>query len=227
MLPISTKEIIRFVPEQCREMTDPPTYLLSVPSEWGKSELRRQMMSAAGARPTDEHFTRALLEGIREVMPVEHQAEHIEAVEKFSAFDPAEAPIGLSIQIAGIEERVASLYPPYAALLSARSRHDEYLPIMAARLFLKGVENVDVPFTLTAGRVSDDTLAALDPKHLVRVGLELVGMMYVQRDREKNLESPSRSPSAPATSEAGGKRRTGNSSGGSSAKFTKKTRASS
>lgn len=255
MLPISTKEIVRFVPEECRKLDNPPTYLLAVPTEWGKAEFGRQMTTIAGKRPSDEHFRQALREGICEVVPVDQQEEQLATVQQHAAeqiaheaakaahteaaehaedndlpppppFKAAEGFVELDRRVTNIEDRIAALYPPYAALLAARQRHDDYLPVMAARLFLKGVENVDVPFNLTAGRVSDETLAALDSHHLVRVGYELLGMMYVSRKQEKNSESPSRSPSAPAISGVGESRRTRSSSGGSSVRNSAKTPAS-
>lgn len=225
MLPISTKEIIRFVPEECREQEHPPTYLLAVPTEWGKAELQRQMMATAGTRPADSHFTRALIEGIREVMLPDQQDDAVSAVERLTSMT-VEPPPELVRRVGEIEDRVGALYPPYAALLAARKRHDDYHPVMAARLFLKGVENTDVTFTLTAGRVSDETLAALSPRHVIRAGLELMQMMYLPKEQEKNSESPSRSPSAPAISGEGESRRTPRSNGASSAKNTRKTPAS-
>lgn len=228
MLPISTKEIIRFVPESCREQEKPPTYLIAVPAEWAKQELRRQLILAGAVKPSREHLNAALIEGIREVAPAEKQDEQIALVKQLAGYeDESKVPEGLARQIMDIEERVAVLYPPYAALCDAKRRHDDNLPILAARMFLKGAENVDVKFEMTNGRVSDDTLAALDISHLQRVGYEAIALMYVSEEQEKNSESPSRSPSAPATSAEGASHPTPPSSGGSGTKPTKKTPASS
>lgn len=224
MLPISTKELHRFTPKSCEGMDRPPVYLLAVPTLAGRGEYRRQMALAGAANPPQEVLLRHLADAVRGVVAEDQRADLLALIARAQAaeeLDPDDAQ-----RLTDLERQLLPFHPPLAAAVADRLYHNELLPLVACKCFLRGVENVPVPFETAGGRVTDDTLAALDQNHLHEAGWAAFALMFVPRGQEKNSERPSPSPSAPATSAAADCPPTPPSSGGCSGKSTKKTPAS-
>lgn len=223
MLPISTKQLHRFTPPEVAWEESPPVYLIAVPTVWVRAEFQQRMTAAGAINPTDDEFRDSLVAGIRSLYPA-NDADELAALVRAAAFEAQDE--GGQTKIVAAERAVRAGYQPYRDLLAERTRFMELRPLIACKMLLKGVERVEVEFRTEFSEVHDDTMAALDPAHVVQVGLKAIDLMYVPRGLEKNFESPPPSPPGRKTSEAAGNRPTRSSSGGSGKKSTKKTPAS-
>jgi hypothetical protein len=95
---------------------------------------------------------------------------------------------------------LAEHWQPYRDLTAQIARRRELAPIVAMRRFLVGFENVEATFARGIdGQVSEATLAAIDPLHLISAGNFAYALLY-GGGQERFLEQPSGSADAPKSS---------------------------
>lgn len=228
MLPVSAKDLIRFTPPGC-DGEKPPVYLIEVPTYLTRPLLDRTL-AERGLSPTPNAELRAAMEeGIRLLVEDRQRDELLAlAAAYWDAADenPLNVPPEIARPYADVESQLLPSLPEYRRLVAARAYFFAMYPLVACECFLKGVENVAVDFRLGGGLVSRKTMEALDPAHAEAVGWRALTDTYLTKEQEKNSASPSPSPSSPATSTAGPSPKTAARGGNSSAKSTRKTRAS-
>lgn len=112
-----------------------------------------------------------------------------------------------------VRKVLAEHWPPYRDLMAQLARRRELAPIVALRWFCTAIEAKGVTFAKDiSGRLSDATLAQLDPLEMAVAGSRAYGLAYGDDpDTEKNSPPPSSSEDGPAISgsdapsKAGGK----------------------
>jgi hypothetical protein len=106
-----------------------------------------------------------------------------------------------AIDLAGVERLVREAYEPYRAMLADIAVYADILGIEAARMFLVGVDGLDIAFQRDKKTgVPDPILARIDPFHLRLIGAKVEDLMKPNEEEEKNSESPSSGSSDRKTS---------------------------
>src|SRR5690606_11286824 len=96
-------------------------------------------------------------------------------------------PLDLSFRIEGIVAQLQGIYPDLDRLLAARERWHQTAPIVAAQMFLRGWEGVEVKFEQRGGKVTEAALSAIPVEDLVAVGTKALGLMQgLAGEPEKN-----------------------------------------
>jgi hypothetical protein len=176
----------------------------------------------AGSYPKDAQMLLAIRAAVMAEQPenLDELLGQIALAEAEPMNIPAQAALGL------IEQRV-SLAPFYAELRSQRDRYLAMLPWVAAKHALRGWDGPDLPeFDAPGGLVSVPCLEALaDLDELAAVGWRAAALMAPGQRAMGNSASPLPSPASPTHLTAGTRRKTVG-AGSSTARNTRKTRAS-
>lgn len=199
----------------------PPVYLLRVPQHRDRKAFRAALIRA-GARPVSQA---EVLEGLRAAIKgaaaPDQVAALLEIVDQFEAAGrDGRADESLARDVAEIERVMRRAWPPYAALLGDQTEYLQVAPLVAAKLFLIGWENVAAPFKRVGGEVPDAVLEAIEERDLDEIGWRAFALMHPSKDQEKNSASPSRSDSSRSSMPAGPSHPTADPDGGSSASST-------
>ena len=91
-------------------------------------------------------------------------------------------------------------------MMSDRAFWFEAATFEAARLFIAGWENVDLPFRAGPGGLPDELLLALDRTHLTMIGLQAMAMFRPDQAEVKNSK-PSSSGTSGETSSTGSEKK--------------------
>lgn len=92
-----------------------------------------------------------------------------------------------------LEGQMRQLFPPYARKLGEQSFWMENAPLVAAQLFLKRAENIDVEIVRERGKVTAATMDALPVSHLREIGWYAIRLMFPTQADAKNFARPSSS----------------------------------
>jgi hypothetical protein len=244
---ISVKQVERFVPFQLRDrdggaLPGAQVYLLNPPSYMTKARFRRAVGEAGAWQPDQDEMVSVLRRGVTERVAEHQQPQWLSLIDEWDAGwrnlmiqrlqaggKPAEieaaaqAFTAVSARMMDFEAQMRTEFPPYARLLSARHYYFEVAPMIAARHFLCGWENVDLPFALGPdGLVPEallDQLQALHPGHAPDAGWIAMGLQHASVDAVKNSEGASASSASPPASP-----KTRKAPGPASTKSSRKTR---
>ncbi len=203
MLPTSTKTVERYTPPHLAERDPAPVFLIRTASYLERANWRRQVTAAGATFPGESAFFEALREGVRLLDPANKDAL-IEDIDAFEAMprEQRSEDRELAARIAEVSRHVRTFHGPFAALEGDHQYWMEVAPLIAARLFLLGWENVDGEFVRKNGVTTDETLAQLEDDDLRTIGWHAIGLMHVSKAQEKNSESPSLSRSSRGRSKA-------------------------
>lgn len=180
---------------------EPPTYLIA-PATIRERIAFRRAVAAEGARmPRDDELVACLRAGVREAAP-DNADELLATIDEWAETPPEDRGPDLIARMEAIEQAMRASYPPYAQLEAARVHWISIAPLVACEMFLRGWQNVDVPFKRVRGKVAEECLEALPEDHLAEIGWKAISLMQPDKAAEKNSGSPSPSPSSPATSTA-------------------------
>ena len=150
----------------------------------------RDLAALGASYPADEHMFALLRNGIRALVAADEQAQWLEFVDQYEAL-PDERP-RMAERMQFLEAELRRRYPPYAQALADRSFWLAVSPIVAARRFLRGWENVSLPFRRSEeGLVPESLIDALPEDHVRAIGGRAMELMYVDAEAEKNSASPS------------------------------------
>ena len=216
MLPISTKEPVRFTPTRLAGKPDAPTFLLRVPTLRERIALDAAIAAEGVRYPTDAELARTLREAIAEHVVDEQQPEllvHVEglevATEEGKQPDPELATTLVEIG--------ATLRPHHRALAEIEAERTRFLAIamlVRAEMLILGVEGENAPpVERRGGRLTEACGEAIERRYgagtLYEIGARTVALTNPTADDAKNSASPAPSPPGPATSKAARKRPTG------------------
>lgn len=99
-----------------------------------------------------------------------------------------------------LEAQMRRMYPPYARMLGEQTYWLETAPLVAARIFLKGGENVAVAVERRNGRIPTELLDALPAGHVQEIGWHAISLMNAIGADAKNSDGPSSSAESQARS---------------------------
>ncbi len=228
-LPLSARRTVRFVPSGF-DADDPkaPAYLLAVASHLLRAEFRQACTAAGMQYPSDGQLFAALRVAIKAsgVSNGDDLLALVDAGEAKGGDPSLELPEGTLDRLRELQRVVAEQDEAFARLLASRVRFGNLMPLVAARMCLRGWENVfdddgkPVPFRRGPQGVPDDDLEFIPEAHLHELGNKAVSMMTVTETQSKNSASPSRSPESQGHSQAANVQPTAEPAGGSSATST-------
>ena len=205
VLPVSAQNLLDFIPKEYEGHPNPLTYILRVPSDRLEGLVRHTMISTVGVMPPDDVMYAELRKALKELLAEspDDLKEVLEVVEKMEAANAAMANLLFSntankaeLMDQVDEEMVESFtrlvftvareWPPYRHLLADRTFYYSQIYPVSARVYVVDVKNAD--FELKSER----------------------GMLYwyisklqrVDKETEKNLESPLKSQQNPEPSAA-------------------------
>jgi len=188
-LPLTKKDLIRFTPER----ENAPTYLIGVPSIAGRAAFNRRLDEEGISFINDSDLLDIVRAGVREVVAESQQEEILALIDEFESTKTAE----LAIQVADIEKQLRRVYPPYTEAVAARSYHMTIMPVIAAKCFLRGIEN-GVAFKAQSGVVTDECLEQIAAEgDLDSIGWKAVGLFSPNESQIKNSDSPLQSTANP------------------------------
>ncbi|MGE0716407.1 MAG: hypothetical protein AB7P02_13280 [Alphaproteobacteria bacterium] len=203
-------------------------YLLQVPRHLDRVAYARGLAEAGARRVGYADLARLMARGIEEALaPIDPEtadaarravAAYLAEVERWGevvrAADP-EAEAGRRaieeamerLARAGgimrpLEDELAELYAPYRRARGDFAVYGRVRGLVAARLMLRGWENVSAAFRRRVDGLPPDLLEVIPDGHLAGIGIEFDRLLTVTEDQARNFASPSRSPSVPETSPA-------------------------
>lgn len=228
MLPISTKEPVRFTPDYLDAGDNAPVFLLKVPTMRERIALDAAIVAEGCRFPGNAELIAALRAGVEQHVIEADQPALLAIIDAFAELPSTEtlAP-DLAVKIDGIAKALRPVYPVYAELEGERSRYLSIASLVRVELFLAGTEGDGAPaIERRGGRVTEGSIAALEAAYgagiIGALGLKILTLSRPDLAQTGNSGSPRSLPSAPATSEAARKRKTAP-AGTSSASSTRKT----
>lgn len=248
MLPISAKDTVRFTPADLDGQAGAPVYIIAVPTMMGRAAWRRDVAAQGAKYPTDSERFAIMRRGVEELADDAQRGRLLDVIATAAAErdDRPRELIADSPDLAKLHDILRANHPPYATFVSERQYWLEVAPIMAARRFLRGWENVfsfgasaapgsapgardaqALVFRLEHGVVPDDLLDEMDPVHVDRIGWRAIGLLTLGRSAEKNSASPQPSLPSPKNTSPSGNGALSPADGSSSARPSSETRASS
>lgn len=198
MLPVSTKKPVAFTPASYEGAEGAPVYLIEVPTVLRRAELARDI-AATGAK---NHSDAALLEMLREA--VEAYVEQSQRGELMDLIDQCEAAgltlldKELSAKLTDLQEQIAEYDDCFRNALADRAYWYRVAPIVAAQMFLVGIEG-QKPLPRRHGKLVDGVLEDLPMDDVDAIGWKAFVLMSVSKEQEKNCDSPSTLPQGQET----------------------------
>ncbi len=183
-------------------------YQLRVPSYYDRAAYKRSCLAKGAVFHANSKIFATAREGIAAILldPDDPDRIHAEGLldtaEVADGDDDVELDDETAAALPNLEAVLRQHYEPYAQLLADRAHWMEIAPFEAARMFVDGWENIDVPFRRSLDGVPVELLDALPRVHIALVGFEIMGLMRPSELEAKNSESPSSSQSSTKTSTA-------------------------
>ncbi len=224
-----------FTPPSLANLPSPPTFLLK-PATRREQRLNRRLLVEQGlSRHSDQSLRDETVRALHETWSEDLVAEHEPRLRQFWAeLDQHVATVrqeGRSLRdapfkhpdsdaVALLADQIARGWPPLRRMIADNLAFDEESPALYTCCIVAGWQNVDVPFSIEAGRVPvakmedvEDWLRDLEEREAGRaegIGspgtayaelcLECARALYLTEADAKNSASPSPTPSIPNTS---------------------------
>ncbi len=197
MLPVSAKRRVAFTPPW-REQEEPkPVYFLRVPTVEDKAEFNCALLERRARFVGRAEFCAEMRRAV-EVLEPANAGELLAMIERAVQVPDLEPlPADDKPVMDELEAMLQELWPAYARLVSANTRWYQFMPVLAARLFLTGWQNG--PDGQARTGLDDAARSMLPPDDLMAIGLKAFSLMRVGKDQEKNSAAPSGSPTSPPT----------------------------
>ena len=204
MLPISTQDVTRFIPLDAQNQDKPPVYMIGVPKQLERAAWRRDVRAQGATYPSELDRLTLMKKGVEEMARPEQKPELLAVIAEAIAAreEQPRAVIEDPPKLQRIGEILRQNYPPYAELLGERDYWLSVAPIMAARRFLQGWENVDLPFERQFGLVPEALMEFIAEAHVAAIGWQAITRMTLSKEREKNSVSPPPSLPSPTSTTA-------------------------
>jgi hypothetical protein len=209
VLPVSTKDLVRFTPERLKEREDAPTFFLKVPSLRDKIALDAALAVEGVRYPGNAELAQVLREGVAEHVVDDDQPTLTAILDEFEA--ASEEGVLLTGELLERVEQIARALRPYHRPLgrveAERGRFLATAMLVRAELLLAGIEGEDAPpLERRSGRLSENCQQAIEERYgngtLFAVGARTVDLMSPAADARKNSGSPEPSPPDPGISTA-------------------------
>jgi hypothetical protein len=188
ILPISARQLVRF-PLPGNDDDEAPVFLLKPAKLTGKPDFYLRLAEAGARNPREDEYRRVLKEACADLLvPEEIEAAQADVDAYFDA--KSEERIGEVFDAFDkIERLVGMAFSPYRLLLDRRDHAGQVSPLVAAKMLVKGWENVPVTFQAKDGFVTDECLAELGEHNqdwLDAVGKHALTLIFLPASARKN-----------------------------------------
>lgn len=210
MLPISSKDWVRFTPDRLKESDgeNAPVFLVKVPNMRDKINIDATIAEDGARYPTNTEYAEAMRGAVRENVIYEDQPMLLQIVEEFEAVSQ-EAGRTLDRELLDRVEEIARTLRPYnrqlAAIDAARTRFVGIAMLVRAELGLMAIEGPDAPqLERRNGRLTDACQDKIERRYgagtLFAIGSHIVELSTINEDQRKNSPSPGALLPGPETS---------------------------
>ncbi len=207
-------------------------YQVYPPTFRSQARMTQECLGWEAQSPSEEDIHLSCLAAVAAVVK-EDQREHCAAIlEGYQSFLqnpkslPADEAVALAQEAANIRQQLVPNYQPLQELMSRQLMAKQFIRFIMVKHHLAGWnDKVRVPWETSRGLVKEEALNRIPFEHINGLADYINLLTVPSEELEKNSGSQSSSSSSPKSSTAGKKHRTGP-RGKSSAKSTKKTRAS-
>lgn len=237
-IPLEASETLVFTPACLESIEGAPTFTLRSPTPRDQRYLRRLNREEGISRHSDEAIRKEILRGLEQLWTAEQFAEfspvlteYWEAQEQFvlqRKDDPDlkwDYDAETEQRIHDLVERITDGHPPLRRMLADNMEAQEMTPLLMMAVTIMSWTGLDVKRELDRGYLSlgcvdklRDALGAFEKKHCEKTGtanLELfiacTRRFNLDKDEEKNSESPSPSETDPQSSKTGAAEESGKS----------------
>jgi len=215
MLPISTKDLVRFTPDALKDREDAPVFLLKVPTMRENMAFTRVLLEEGLTYPSDVEYVETLRGAIIECVADDEQPALLQIVDEFEgAIEAAkDRPIGEDAPEQGdlmehVNKIVSTLrphYPPLAQIIANRVYFVQMAPYVRTQMFLMKIDGDGAPaLKRNFGRLNDDVVNAIEKRYgdgtIAAIGNRIVELMQPTETEKKNSPSPPPSPPDPEIS---------------------------
>lgn len=197
ILPISIKDTVRFLPDG----ENGAIYLIEVPPFRKKAAWRRAVLATGAIIVTQDMLFNSLREGIKKLIEgkecdsllavIDEFEEQIKKDKEDETDEEKEAKEELAKVYTDIENKIRRSYLPFAELLADRTYSFDIQQIEAIKFFLCGIENSKLKFKQIGEQVPDDLIDQMSELHALGLAIEILSLMGISKEQEKNSESPS------------------------------------
>lgn len=190
-LPVSPAEAFRYTPPTYPEGQDGPVYLLKVGSLTERAAFRRELLALGADYPGDAALYAEMRRCVEALEP-ENAADLLALIDRAENEPKDGGDVATALldaerrSVAELERILVQNFPAYADLVARRSFYMEVLPIVAARMFLLGVEEAGFSLTRRGPVMPDTELRKVPPADLEFIGYRIHALLFPQRDQEKN-----------------------------------------
>lgn len=206
---VSTKELIRYTPDNLKEREDVPVFLLKTPSLRDKIALDACLALDGVRYPNNSEYAAALRDAIRQQVVDEEQLMLVAYVEEYEGLSDAGNPIDadLADRIEQIARVLRPFHRPLAQVESDRGRFLATAMLVRAEMFLVGIEGSGAPrIEKRSGRLTEVCQEAIEEKYgygvLFAIGARTVAATMPTEEEVKNSELLEPSPADPEISTA-------------------------
>lgn len=204
MPPVSTKELIRFIPDSMKEQEDPPVFLIKTPTLRDKIALDACLAVEGVRYPANSELALALREGIKEHVIESDHPPLLEILEEYEAVSDSGQPFvgDLLERVEQIAKVLRPYHRPLGRIESERGRFLAMAMLIRAEMFLVNIEGKDVPkIEKRSGRITEECQEELETKYgagtLFAIGARTLDVTTPTEEERKNLESPEPLPLDP------------------------------
>lgn len=209
--PISTKDLIRFTPDNWKDKDDAPVFLIKVPTVREKIGFEAQMELEGLRYPQNLELYTALREAIKDQVIDEEQPALLAIIDEAEAVSEeggdAQPDADLLERVEEINKALRQFYRPLGQVHAERRRYLGMVWYLRAQMFLMGIEGKNPPaFERRGGVLTDKCIEAIEERYgigtIVQIGIRTIPVMTPDEDERKNSELLEPSPADPEISTA-------------------------
>jgi len=195
MPPVSTKELIRYTPDNLKEREDVPVFLIKTPTLRDKIALDACLAVEGVRYPSDSEYAVAMKDGIRQQVIDEDQPMLLAYVDEWEGVREEGNVVDteLAERIDHIAKVLRPFHRPLAQIEADRGRFLAMAMLVRAEMFLMDIEGVDAPkLERRSGRLTEPCQEAIEEKYgtgvLFGIGARTVVLTTPTEDEIKNSE---------------------------------------
>lgn len=201
---ISTKELIRFVPDTMKDQEDHPVFLIKHPTLRDKIALDACLAVEGVRYPANTEFAQALRDGIMEHVIESDHPQLFEVLDEYEGASEAGTPFtgDLLERVEQIAKVLRPYHRPLGRIESERGRFLAMAMLIRAEMFLVSIEGTDAPkIEKRSGRITEECQEALEAKYgagvLFAIGARTLDLTTPNEEERKNSESLEPLPPSP------------------------------
>jgi hypothetical protein len=183
MLPTSSKRRISFTPPWREEEENKPIYTLRVPTIEDRAQFNSELADRKAYFVTRGQFCAEARRAV-EAMDPPNKDDLLALLERISSVPDNETiPEADGEQMAALEDVLTDQWPAYKRMASAAGRWTQFMPVLAARMFLVGWKN-GPDGKDRIGTLSDEDRMLIPNAELISIGWKAVSLMTVTAEQK-------------------------------------------